>query len=93
MEIDERKVRLSTTVVLAVMGVLVGLGVSKYSAMAAYDLGHSVATQRIDSEQEMRLQHFEQHRMESCLSWWWKDSYRNLQAAQFYMCQNKDKWQ
>ena len=90
--IDNRKVTLGTAVVLTLMGVIVGLGVSKYSAVAAYELGHSIATKNLDREAEIRLTHFEQHRMESCLAWWWKDSYRNLKAAQFYMCQNERKW-
>ena len=90
--IDNRKVSLGTAAVLTIMGVLFGLFISKYSAVAAYELGHSLATKNLDREAEIRLTHFEQHRMESCLAWWWNDSYKNLKAAQFYMCQNERKW-
>lgn len=76
----------------AFAGVILGLIISKYSVVAGYDLGVARATAQLDREQDIRLTHFEQHRNESCLSWWWDDSYKNLKAAQFYMCQNKGKW-
>lgn len=91
--VDKRKVTLSTTVVLALMGVLVGMVLSKYSARAAYDLGYSVATNNIEHEHQIRMTHFAEHRKESCLAWWFNDSWNNLKAAQFYMCQNRKKWQ
>ena len=91
--IDDKKVSLKSAIVMALMGVLVGLAVSKYSAKVAYDIGFSIATNQIDQEQELRWQHFEKHRMESCLAWWFNDSGSNIKAAQFYMCQNRRKWQ
>ena len=78
--------------ILMVIGVILGLLVSKYSAQAAYKLGHSVATRNIDEEHRKRLAHFENHRMRSCISWYWNDSAANIRAAQYYMCQNKEKW-
>lgn len=91
--IDERKVTLNTALCMLAAGLVLGMVLSKYSARAAYDLGHAAATRNMDQEQELRWVHFEQHRMESCLAWWFNDSFRNLKAAQFYMCQNRSKWE
>jgi hypothetical protein len=91
-QLDPTK-RLINGTALLLGGVIVGLIISKYSARIAYDLGHSVATRNMDQEQEIRWVHFEQHRMESCLAWWFNDSFRNLKAAQFYMCQNRRRWE
>jgi uncharacterized membrane protein YraQ (UPF0718 family) len=79
--------------VCVLVGILIGLYLSKFSARAAYNLGHSVATQNLQEQADIRWEHFEKNRMESCLAWWFNDSFKNLKAAQFYMCQNRRKWE
>jgi hypothetical protein len=91
--IDNRKVTLGTAIWMFVAGVIVAMVFSKFSALAAYHLGYATATRNMDQEQEIRLAHFQEHRMESCLAWWFNDSFKNLKAAQFYMCQNRRRWE
>lgn len=73
--IDNRKVSLSTTVVLTIMGVLVGLGASKYSAREAYDMGYTNGITQTES-----------HRMQSCMAWWFEDSSLRIEQARIWMC-------
>lgn len=91
-DIDFQRKNLIAKLLYAFGGLIFGLMISKYSAVAGYELGVARATAQLDHEQEIRLMHFDKHRNESCLSWWWDDSYKNLKAAQFYMCQNQRKW-
>lgn len=78
---------------LFIGGAVLGLALSKFGALMGFELGKSYATANIEREQEIRLQHFEDHRMESCLAWWFKDSATRIKDAQFFMCQNRRKWQ
>lgn len=93
METPEQTRRFYQTCAAVFGGILLGLAISKYSARQAYLLGFDRASAKIDEIYQTKMDQFEQERTQSCLSWWFKDSAANIRAAQFYMCQNRSKWE
>jgi hypothetical protein len=92
METSEQTKRFYQTCAAVFGGILLGLAISKYSARQAYLLGFDRASEKIDEIYQSKMARFEEERKQSCLAWWFNDSAANIRAAQFYMCQNRRKW-
>lgn len=89
MTYEENAWRLRTGAALFIAGCIVGLAFGPAGTSMGFEAGKSYATRNLDQEQAVRMQHFLDHRMESCLAWWFKDSAPRIEDARFFMCQNK----